>query len=782
MLMMKWLRRLVGISLDHPRLALLLFFLGTVGCGLGLPGLFLQTDGRSLFPPDHPALLFQQKADRIYTTSDFLVIGISAPDGGTIYSPAALNWLLGLTRRIELIPGVATEEVRSLATVFSPSWSSAGLHLDPPLGQPVRSVAEGAAVRRIAMADPLFPRILVSPEGGGAAIYVPLKAGTDRRRLYHRIEELATRERLRLPAAEQGRYALHLLGPAAAESLLGEHVLKDLMLLLPLSLVVVALVFWLWFRQLPIVFVGLGEAASVVIVSLGLMGTMGRGISLVTVVMPVILATYCVADTVHIGQRFQLKCCTPGRTRRQALDEAMDEVLAPVVFTVLTTIAGFLAFCFSPIPPLRDFGLFSALGLFSAVTVSVLVVPPALLLGGFGRLDAERSLPVGISRLLEKGMIGAARHPVAVLLAALLVSGAIGLGAIRLRIQDSWVENFSSTSPLVRSDRWFNRHFVGSNVLNLVVDRGAADAAYDPVFLASLAALQKRLAADPAVGGSLSLADQMRAVGRTLEGKGRLPRNLGESQEWALLLRMAGGSRNLDPYVDPTGGTSNLWIFLNRADYGKTGEVMETVRRFDWGAPGKPAFGFTGDAYLGYRLVGLIANSHTSSLLASLLINLTVVWLMVRSIPAALLAILPVSLSILWNFGFMGWTGLPLGIATSTFSAIALGIGVDYALHWIARLRISLDAGCSWDEAMRLTAGSTGGAILLNGLILVFGFGLLLFSAVPPTERLGLLMVVNTVCCQLTTLLVLPAAATLLRRLLPQDRMLTLAAPREAFS
>jgi len=500
------------------------------------------------------------------------------------------------------------------------------------------------------------------------------------------------------------------------------------------------------------------------------------------VVMPVILATYCVADTVHIGQRFQLKCCLPGRTRRQALDEALDEVLEPVVFTFLTTVAGFLAFCFSPIPPLRDFGLFSALGLISAVVVSIFVVPPALLLGGFGRLDAERALPVGLSRLLERGMMGAARRPVAVVLVTLAVSAAIGLGILHLRIQDSWVDNFSARSPLVRSDRWFNARFVGSNVLNVVIDRGAADAVYDPGFLAALAALQKRLAADPAVGGSLSLADQMRAVGRTLEGQGRLPRDLGESQEWALLLRMSGGSRNLDPYVDPGGAASNLWIFLNRADYGKTGEVLETVRRFDWGAAGEPVLRFTGDAYLGYRLVDLIANSHTSSLLASLLLNLVVVWLMVRSVPAALLAILPVSLSILWNFGFMGWTGLPLGIATSTFSAIALGIGVDYALHWLARLRIGLDAGCTWDEAMRLTAGSTGGAILLNGLVLVFGFGLLLFSAVPPTERLGLLMVVNTVCCQLTTLLVLPAAATLLRRLLPQDRMLALTTPREAYS
>lgn len=779
---MKRLRRLVGASLDHPRLVLSVFVVCTLGCALGLPRLYLQTDGRSLFPPGHPALRFQKQADVTFATSDFLVIGISAPAGGTIYTPAALNWLLGLTERIEALPGVAAEEVRGLATVFSPTWSSGALYLEPPLRQRVSGAAEAALVGRIAAADPLFPRILVSADGAGTALYVPLGTGADRRALFHRIDELAAAEWRRLPAGQRAGYELHLLGPAAAESLLGEHVLEDLMLLLPLSLLVVALIFWLWFRQLSIVFVGLEEAAAVVVMSLGCMGMMGKGISLVTVIMPVILATYCVADTVHIGQRFQLKRRVPGRTRREAMDETLDEVLAPVVFTSGTTLAGFLAFSFSPIPPLRDFGLFCALGLLFAVVVSVFVVPSALLLSGFGGRRDRRSVAADLSRLLEKGMLASARHPVAVLLLTLVVSGLIGAGAFRLRIQDSWVDNFSPASPLVRSDRWFNERFVGSNVLNVVADRGAGGTALDPAYLASLAALQARLAADPAVGGSLSLADQMRAVGRTLEGAPRLPRSLAEAQEWALLLRMSGGSRNLDPYVDSAGGASNLWIFLNRADYGKTAQAMGIVEAFDWEAVSRPSLHFAGDAYLGYLLVDMIANSQRSSLLASLLVNLVVVWLMVRSVPASLLALLPVSLSILWNFGFMGWAGMPLGIATSTFSAIALGIGVDYSLHWLARLRIGLDSGCGWSEAMRLTAGSTGGAILLNGLVLVFGFGLLFFSAVPPTERLGLLMVVNTVCCQLTTLLVLPAAATLLRRLAPQDRVLATGSPREVFS
>ncbi|HEV2847322.1 MAG TPA: hypothetical protein VG477_20885, partial [Thermoanaerobaculia bacterium] len=67
---MKRLRRLVGASLDRPRLVLSVFVVCTLGCALGLPRLYLQTDGRSLFPPGHPALRFQKQADTTYATSD----------------------------------------------------------------------------------------------------------------------------------------------------------------------------------------------------------------------------------------------------------------------------------------------------------------------------------------------------------------------------------------------------------------------------------------------------------------------------------------------------------------------------------------------------------------------------------------------------------------------------------------------------------------------------------------------------------------------------------------
>lgn len=757
-------RRGVSVCLAHPRRSILLFLLLSLGWLPAIPGLRLETDGRDLFSPSHPAIVFQDQVDRRFATSDFLVVGIEAGAGMDVFAPPILNAVLDLGEKISALEGVAGEEVRSLATEVSPRREPGLLRLSPPLEATIGSPAEADRVRQATRAEPLFHRTLVSDDGRGVALYVPIEAGADRRQVFHRVRRLVA-ERWAADEALAGHRA-HLVGPAAAESLLGEHVLTDLALLLPLSLLVVAVVLGLWFRRWGVVAVGLGEGAAVVLWTLGLMSVSGRPISLVTVVMPVILTTYCVADTIHIGQCVvNRRRERPAATSAELLESAIDEVIRPVTFTSLTTAAGFLAFAVSPIPPLRAFGLFSAAGVLLALGVSLYVVPSGLLLTGFAGGAASASRP-RVAGGLDRLAGWAARRPWAVVGVTAVATVALGSGALWLEIQDSWVGNFSDDSELVLSDDWLNRSFFGSNILNLVLSRPGSSA-YDPDLLADLERLQRRLEAAPEVGGSRSLVDPLKVVGRALEGAERRPGSRGEGEEWALLSRMAGGSRSLDPYVDRQGETLNLWIFLNRADYRRTAATLAAVSGFRWrsSAGAEPLrMRLAGDAYLGYLLVGSIARSQIFSALAALVVTfLTVLW-MLRSAASSALAVLPVTLSVLWNLGLMGWLGLPLGIATSTFCAIAFGVGVDFALHWIARLELGRERGLSFHRALRFTSTRTGGAILSNGLVLMLGFAVLLLSTVPPTRRLALVLFINLATCLAATLVLLPAVAGLLER------------------
>jgi uncharacterized protein len=80
----------------------------------------------------------------------------------------------------------------------------------------------------------------------------------------------------------------------------------------------------------------------------------------------------------------------------------------------------------------------------------------------------------------------------------------------------------------------------------------------------------------------------------------------------------------------------------------------------------------------------------------------------------------------------MGWAGVPLGVATSMFCAIALGIGIDYAIHFLDRL-----GDRRGPAAVEEAAAEVGPAIVTDAAAIAFGFGLLTLSQVPANARLG---------------------------------------------
>jgi Cu/Ag efflux pump CusA len=279
--------------------------------------------------------------------------------------------------------------------------------------------------------------------------------------------------------------------------------------------------------------------------------------------------------------------------------------------------------------------------------------------------------------------------------------------------------------------------------------------------------LEGELSRSSGGGGVVGLVDRLKILGRAMHLPDTVPASREEADRWYLQYKTATAAMGPDPFVNPQGSEVNIWVFLNHGNYGKAAAVIDFVkRRLTAPRNGRtPGIRYGGNAYRGYLLVDSITRNLRLSLLASLAMTFVLVLAMLRSFKLACLAVLPVSLAVLWNFGVMGWFGVPLGVATSTFSAIALGMGVDFALHWLARFRLSQDQEGDWQQALRVTGARTGGAILLNAAVLVVGFGIMFLSRVPPNQRLGVLMCANLAACLTASLVLLPAfVAVLVKR------------------
>jgi predicted RND superfamily exporter protein len=176
----------------------------------------------------------------------------------------------------------------------------------------------------------------------------------------------------------------------------------------------------------------------------------------------------------------------------------------------------------------------------------------------------------------------------------------IAYGAGKLEVQDSWIANFDQSSELINADKWFNDQFVGSNVLNVIIDAGYPLGSYSPTFIASIDRLLHELSKMDEVGGSLSLVNQFETVAQAVDGRPRLPDSPEEAAQWALILESAGGELALAPYVNRDASAVNLWVFLNHAEYRRTQNVIQQAKAvLGQSQIGASPVSFAGDASLG---------------------------------------------------------------------------------------------------------------------------------------------------------------------------------------
>jgi len=164
-----------------------------------------------------------------------------------------------------------------------------------------------------------------------------------------------------------------------------------------------------------------------------------------------------------------------------------------------------------------------------------------------------------------------------------------------------------------------------------------------------------------------------------------------------------------------------------------------------------------GSTALQYRMTSQLLTSQLVSLGTSVVVAAAIVTLLMGSVVAGLVAVLPLVFAIVINFGTMGFAGMTLNIATAMISSITIGIGIDYAIHFISRYRKEYRSRGQPVDAVVQTASTAGRAILFNAASVIGGFMVLLFSAFSAFKSFGGLISLSMAVSAISALVVIPA-------------------------
>jgi predicted RND superfamily exporter protein len=750
-----------------------------------VPGLFrlkLRTDGEVLVPPNDPAVATDRAARRLFGLRDPLLVVLETNHRNGIFNAGTLDRLQRMTRDVAALPWIGPDSVQSLATEPSGRFDSSGSRfrtlLDPPPQTPERL----AEVREDVEAIDLLHGTLVSFDTRAAAILVGVPEAADRAALYHRVAATARRY-------ETASDRVSVVGAPAAEALLGEHVLADLSLLVPLALVVIAAILWTACGRAWGVFLGLVKVGAAQIFTFGLLGWCGQPVYLTTAVIPVLLITVGLSDEIHLLWRYRHR--PADQPPAEALRQTLAELGRPIVLTSLTTAIGFLSFLTSPIRPVWSFGLFTGIGVLFCLVWAVVATPALLAL-----------LPAAIpaagatgerSRLARLAMALGAR-PRLVLPVLALSTAVLTLGLSRLEVQDGWITNFAPHSPLRRATERIDRRFAGTHILRAVVtfDPPTAEipvlpVAHGPLLASSAVAavgrFEQALRARPEVGGVFGLAGTLSTTAFLWGGRNEEFREIVDDPAWIYLYvrRIANvrGEARRRELIDDGFHSTVVTLLLKAANYRETARLMMAIRELERRelAPAHGRVDFAGDVAVSQAMIPAIVRSQLGSLLLAVAGNLLIVALLFRSLRAGLVCIAPSVVAVAWTFGIMGWLGIPLGVATSMFCAVTLGIGIDYSIHFFERFQEAENAGLL--QPGLAASAAAGPSILIDSLAISLGFGLLAFSQVPTNRWLGLLVALALSSASLLTLTSSGALLAAFPRRRASGRRLALAVAEE---
>lgn len=597
-------------------------------------------------------------------------------------------------------------------------------------------------------ATPFYRRFLIDEAGSAAAMLAevaPPPTAEGRGALVAALDAAAQ------PLRDAG-FHVHMAGPPLLNAVLDATSQAEAARTFPPALVVSLAVLWWLFRSWRAVAAAALCAALTVTATLGLMGLAGRPMAMVTSALPALLWVLSLAASVHLLDRYRAYLGA-GRTAEGALDKALGDVTGPCVLAGITTAAGFLALGFADLAPVRELGVFAALGVLIATLLTLRVEPLFIrVLRVEACTTAAGAAPwtLRLSRFIQR------RRTLILLAGAGLAAACVAL-LPRIAIESDPLTFLPGDSKTTRDFAFIGERLTGFYSLELVVDLGAPWS--EPAQWTALDALAQAASELPGVARVLSPLDVLRLLHHWDSGLDPaayvLPGSAAAAH--ALLNRLdADGRAVLNRFVDKSGRTLRLSLLINEMNSRVFERIVIEAEALLAQLPAPAKGHVTGIVrQLVESQLGLV-RTQVRSFTAALLVIVACIGIGLRSVRMALLAVAPNVLPVLAALALMALLGVPLDAGTVMVASVALGIAVDDTVHLLAGIRRARGEGLAPSRAVAAALERCGRALVITTLTACAGFAALWRSQFVPIAWFGLFSTVALFAALAADLLLTP--------------------------
>ncbi|MDD3009992.1 MAG: MMPL family transporter [Bacteroidales bacterium] len=713
----------------------------------------METNLDEYMPKTHPAFVYSDQAEEWFNIKDGILIAIENKKG--IYNPETLKKIKEITLGLMDFPEFEANDVMSLYTADNIVGTEDGMDVRafyksiPATSEKFREIQAGVQTN-----DMVSGR-MVSEDETVALIVAGMESGAFTTEFYHQIVDFAKQ-------FETGDETLYIAGRPIVEGTMAQLGPADMKRMVPIVLLVIGLVLYLLLRSFRATAATLFSVFVSTIWAFGLMALLKIPIYSVSTMIPVMLIAIGVAYGIyyynHLNRYFLEH---KGATTINAAKYAIHILFVPLSMAAFTTIIGFISLLSSQVYPIKYFGIFTAAGIFSAYLLALVLLPALVIIFGYkprGKKPDVKAIGHGRAFRFFSNKLLLNRRWVYGIVAFLLIFAVVGIQ--KVWINSSFLDNFEENSEIAMTDQFVNSKFGGTSTLNVILESRETGAFKQPENLLIMDEMQAETEKLAQVGNSFSLADYLKRMNKVMHSDSEkfytIPDNKEMIAQYLLLYEMSGDPENLLKVINYDYNRTNITFQLKGDDSKTIKEALSVIMGFEERLEQQGiSINFAGSGYKSLVFTSLILEGQIFSIAISLGMVLLLLTLMFRSLKAGLIGSVPILITAVLSFGVMGILDIPLSTTTALLSSIAIGIGIDYAIHFLQYYRLNLANSRLKVTAIYKTMNQTGKAILFNAIVVISGFLVLTFSVFPPNRKLGALVSMNMFTSLLGTLTVM---------------------------
>ena len=574
---------------------------------------------------------------------------------------------------------------------------------------------------------------------------------------------------------------VHISGMPFIRTAITGKVVKEMKLFLLLAVLVTALVLFIFFRSLQVVFFSLIVVAVGVVWSLGSIALLGYKITILSGLIPPLIIVIGIPNSIFMLNKYQSEFSRHG-SQGAALVRMVQRIGFTTFLANVTTAIGFFVLYFTGSRLLMEFGLVASLNVMATWVISIILIPIVFSylsppqVKHIKHLEAPRTQKT--LYYVDHWVRFHTRKIYAVVVLLLIVSG---YGMSKLDNVGFVVDDLPYNDPVYVDMKFFEKNFKGVLPLEFTVATRNNESVLQTVTLQKINRLEKELSHFDELSKPISVVDGIKFTYQAFHGGERkyyiLPGAMDLADMSTFIGDKKGKTQMFKSFLDSA--KTETRISVQMADIGskRMDALMKVIRPkvdsifpkedYTTTVTGNSLIFLKGNKYL-------LENLLESMLLAVFLISLIMITLFM-SLRMILISILPSIIPLIITAGLMGYFHIALKPSTILIFSIAFGIASDQTIYFLTKYRHEMRNSKvkSISKAVRTTIYETGMSMIYTAVILFFGFFIFSASDFGGTAALGKLLSITLLVAMCSNLILLPAFLVSLERRLTTKAFLS---------